>query len=97
MELNREHLKHDYDTDIITFDYTEKKQLRAECYVSFWAIKDSSVKFKSSLKDEVLRVLIHGLLHCLGYNDKTSKEQRAMRAKESEYIELFHVKHQNDV
>lgn len=97
LELNKKHLNHDFDTDIITFDYTKDNRLSAECFVSFWAVNDSAIKFKSSLKNELLRVLIHGLLHCIGYNDKTKKEQAIMRAKETEYIKLFHVKHSNHV
>ena len=95
--LNVKHLNHDYDTDIITFDYSTSTAVSAELFISTWALEDSSKTFKVSLSDELLRVVIHGLLHCVGYNDKTTEEQAIIKTKENLYINLFHVKRSNYV
>ena len=95
--LNRKHLNHDYDTDIITFDYTENSAVRAEFFVSIWAIEDSAKSFNISFDQELLRVVIHGVLHCLGYDDKDADQQVIIKEKENYYINMFHVKQSKHV
>ena len=62
-----------------------------------WAIKNSAKKSKQTTENETLRVIIHGVLHCMGYNDKTSEQAQIMRKKEEEFISLFHVKQNSHV
>ena len=91
--LNKEHLNHDTDTDIITFDYSESKFIKAEVYISCDALRNNARIHSQTVESECLRLLTHALLHCLGYNDKTTDEKDRMRSKEESYMNLFHVKH----
>jgi probable rRNA maturation factor len=98
LEINRQYLRHDYYTDIITFDLSEKGgPVTGEVYISVDRIRENSKNLKLSLSNELSRVIFHGALHLCGYNDKTKKEKLRMRAKESFYMSiyknsLFHVK-----
>jgi probable rRNA maturation factor len=91
--LNKEYLNHDTDTDIITFDYSESKSIKAEVYISCDALRNNARIHSQTVESECLRLLTHALLHCLGYNDKTTDEIDRMRSKEESYMNLFHVKH----
>ncbi|MDG1968684.1 MAG: rRNA maturation RNase YbeY [Flavobacteriaceae bacterium] len=91
--LNRTHLNHDTDTDVITFDYKEPNFVSAEAYISCSALLENASKYSQTAENETLRLLSHALLHCLGYGDKTDEDQAIMRKKEEYYIRLFHVKH----
>lgn len=91
--LNKEYLNHDTDTDIITFDYSESKSIKAEVYISCDALRNNARIHSQTVESECLRLLTHALLHCLGYNDKTTDEKERMRSKEESYMNLFHVKH----
>jgi probable rRNA maturation factor len=95
LELNRSVLQHDFYTDIITFDYTEKKELEGEIYISIDRIKENANIYNQEFHVELLRVIIHGLLHMVGYNDKTKIQKTKMRQKEDFYLnkynKLFHV------
>jgi rRNA maturation RNase YbeY len=91
--LNKEYLNHDTDTDIITFDYSESKSIKAEVYISCDALRINARIHSQTVESECLRLLTHALLHCLGYNDKTTDEKDRMRSKEESYMNLFHVKH----
>lgn len=91
--LNKEYLNHDTDTDIITFDYSESKSIKAEVYISCDALRNNARIHSQTVESECLRLLSHALLHCLGYNDKTTDEKDRMRSKEESYMNLFHVKH----
>ena len=91
--LNQEYLNHDIHTDIITFDYTETKALRAEVYISYPALKINAKSNGQTIENECLRLLSHAILHCLGYNDKSNDQKQHMRSKEDDCINLFHVKH----
>jgi len=88
-KINLEYLKHDTLTDIITFDYSEKKQISGDIFISIDRIKENAIKFKQSIENELNRVLIHGVLHLLGYKDKTPKDKELMRAKEDFYLTLL--------
>jgi probable rRNA maturation factor len=91
--LNKEYLNHDTDTDIITFDYSESKSIKAEVYISCDALRNNARIHSQTVESECLRLLTHALLHCLGYNDNTTDEKDRMRSKEESYMNLFHVKH----
>ena len=93
LNLNKEYLNHDTDTDIITFDYTQNKSIKAEVYISYEALKNNAKIHGQTIESELLRLLSHALLHCIGYNDKTIDEKDIMRDKEDDCINLFHVKH----
>jgi probable rRNA maturation factor len=94
LELNKEHLSHDYYTDIITFDFTEGKALGGDLFVSVERVKDNAKTLQVSFEEELHRVCYHGVLHLLGYNDKSATEISIMRDKENYYLtKLFHVKH----
>lgn len=97
LALNKTHLNHDTDTDVITFDYTENENLKAEVFISLWAVGISAEEEAQTIENETLRVISHAALHCMGLNDKTADEKIQMRMKENEFIDLFHVKHQKHV
>ncbi len=87
LTMNIEHLKHDFYTDIITFDYSDKDIVSGDLFISKERVEDNANKFKESFEKEIHRVIIHGVLHLLGYNDKTEKEQKQMREKENFYLD----------
>ena len=92
--VNRQFLDHDFYTDIITFDYRENDLISGDLFISVDRIKENALRFSVSANEELHRVVFHGVLHILGYNDKTTSEVKAMRAKENYYLnKLFHVKH----
>ncbi len=87
--INQEFLKHDTYTDIITFDYSYGKTLSAELLISTQRVKDNAKAFKTSFSEELHRVMIHGVLHCLGFKDKTELETEAMREAENNALQLL--------
>ena len=91
LKINMEYLDHDTYTDIITFDYSVGKTLHGEIYISTERVLENSETFGVKFEDELRRVLVHGVLHLSGYNDKTEEEAALMRSKEEEKMELFHV------
>ena len=88
LEINKNYLQHHYTTDIITFDYTEGKRLNAEIYISIDEVRENAKRFDTTLKNELHRVIIHGILHLAGFKDKTDHEQQQMRNKEDYYLSL---------
>lgn len=93
LEVNQKYLNHDDFTDIITFDYTENDELSADIFISTERVAENAREFDATYSKELMRVLIHGVLHCLGYADKTPEEKQIMRDKENESLKLFHVEH----
>ena len=89
LEINKQFLQHDYYTDIITFDYTEDGKVSGDIFISLETVKTNSEKFKTAYEEELLRVIIHGILHLCGFKDKSPKEKRMMRAKEDEALQLL--------
>lgn len=88
LEINKNHLDHDYYTDIITFDYSEGDQLFGDIFISVERVADNAHDFNSIFDKELSRVMIHGFLHMLGYKDKTKEESALMRCKENECLGL---------
>ena len=86
-KLNVDYLKHDTLTDIISFDYSVGKRLHGDIYISVERVKDNAIDFNVDFKDELARVLIHGILHYCGYMDKTDDEKKLMRFKEDFYLD----------
>ncbi len=97
LELNQKYLNHDTDTDIITFDYSKNKTLSAEFFISLWAVGLSSEEEGQSIENETLRVLVHGVLHCLGKKDASNDQKSEMRELEDDFIKMFHVKQNSHV
>lgn len=91
LKLNTEYLNHDTLTDIITFDYTDGKVVSGEIFISTERVLENALLYKVSFVNELLRVMGHGLLHLMGYGDKSEDEVMVMRQKEEEKIKLFHV------
>ncbi len=90
LEINKTFLQHDFYTDIITFDLSESEdEIIGEIYISLDRVKDNANNQKTSLKEEILRVIFHGVLHLCGYNDKSKAQISLMRTKEDYYIHLF--------
>ena len=88
VSVNIKYLGHDYYTDIITFDYCEGSVLSGDLFISVDSVKENSEFYKSCFEDELNRVIVHGLLHLIGYDDHTEADIAQMRAKEDYYLEL---------
>jgi probable rRNA maturation factor len=89
LSINQEHLKHDYYTDIISFDYTEKQLISGDIFISIDRVKDNAKTYNQEFIKELYRVMIHGVLHFMGYKDKTTNEKQVMRAKEDAFVALL--------
>ena len=85
LEINKTHLNHDYYTDIITFPLSQDP-IEATIFVSIDRVKDNAKQFNQSFIDELHRVIAHGLLHLIGYNDKSEEESKIMRAMEDKVL-----------
>jgi len=90
-EINHKYLKHNTLTDILTFDYSSGKELVADIFISVERVKENADYLGVGFEEELLRVMSHGVLHILGYGDKTETEKQIMRNKEEEKIKMFHV------
>ncbi len=88
LDVNIKYLGHDYFTDIITFDYCEKDVLSGDLFISVDSVRENATFYGASFNDELNRVMVHGLLHLIGYDDHTEEEQKVMRAKEDYYLSL---------
>ncbi len=90
IQLNNAHLQHNTYTDIITFDYSEKlsQTVSSDIYISVERVKENAKVFNTSFKEELNRVMVHGVLHLCGYKDKKTEEKKEMRAKEDFYLKL---------
>jgi len=90
LNMNRQFLEHDYYTDIITFPLGEtEKEIEAEIYISIDRVKDNATRFKAEFSEEFYRVVFHGVLHLIGYKDKTKANKETMRSKENEWLRKF--------
>ena len=89
LSINKEYLKHNTLTDIITFNQsTDQNLIEADIFISIERIKENSKKLNIPFKEELHRVIIHGVLHLLGFNDKSDPEKKEMRKKENHYLAL---------
>ncbi len=91
LEINKNYLQHDYFTDIITFDLSAEGSagIDAEIYISVDTVKDNAARFETTFTRELHRVMFHGLLHLIGYDDKTPSHQLEMTEKEDFYLQLY--------
>ena len=90
-ELNVKHLNHDFFTDVISFNDSKNDVLSGNIAISVDRVKENSIKFKTSFNDEMMRVMVHGLLHFMGYDDSSEEETLLMRNKEDDNLKMFHV------
>jgi probable rRNA maturation factor len=95
LEINQQYLDHDTLTDIISFDYSVGNELHGDIYISIERVRDNATDFAVSFEEELLRVMVHGILHYSGYKDKSESDEQLMREKENDKIKLFHVEHNN--
>jgi len=90
LKINKAYLDHDYFTDIITFDHSEySDQIDGDVFISIERVKDNSKNLETDFQQELYRVIIHGLLHLLGFKDKTETEKKQMREKEEACLSLL--------
>ena len=88
MEMNKTFLKHDAFTDVITFDYCQDNEISGDVYISLPDVKENSVVYGTRINDEIDRVMAHGILHLIGYNDKSETEKKQMRKMEEHLLGL---------
>jgi len=86
LDLNKKYLNHNYFTDIITFDYSEKNHISGDIVISIDTVQSNARKYKSDFYTELHRVMVHGVLHMLGFDDKTDEQKKIMREKEDFYL-----------
>jgi rRNA maturation RNase YbeY len=89
LEINRQYLQHDYYTDIITFDYTEEKKISGDLFISLDTVKTNAQQYRTTYKDELHRIIIHGILHLCGINDKAPEEKILMEESENKALTLL--------
>jgi probable rRNA maturation factor len=89
LSINKQFLNHDFYTDIITFDLSEGEEISAEVYISLDRVKENASFLKLAFKQELHRVMFHGVLHLCGYKDKSAKDLKLIRQKEDYYLRKF--------
>ncbi len=88
LDVNIKYLQHDYFTDIITFDYCEGNRISGDMFISIDSVKENAVHYGVDFENELDRVMVHGVLHLLGYDDHTPEDISVMREKENYYIQM---------
>lgn len=88
LDVNMKYLQHDYFTDIITFDYCEGKVLSGDLFISVDSVRENSIEFGTDFEEELHRVIVHGVLHLIGYDDHTEEDKKVMRQKEDYYLQM---------
>lgn len=89
LDVNKRYLDHDYYTDIITFDYVEDRLINGDIFISIDRVIENAKKFSKTIENELDRILIHGILHLLGYNDKCKKDKKLMTEKEDYFLKVL--------
>lgn len=97
LKMNQDYLQHDTHTDIITFSYATIPTVEAEIYISIDRMRENAVINGETFENELLRLLSHGFLHSMGYNDASIEEKAEMSTEENKCIKMFHVKQKKDV
>jgi len=91
LKINKEYLNHNYFTDIITFNYNEGNSIDGEIYISIDRVQENSIEYSDSFWKEFFRVMVHGILHLLGYDDGNEKVEKVMRKKEDFYLKILYT------
>ena len=86
LDVNINYLQHDYFTDIITFDYCEGNKLNGDLFISIDSVRENASFYGTEFADELNRVIVHGVLHLIGYDDHTEEDINVMRSKENYYL-----------
>ena len=89
LEVNKKYLNHDYFTDIITFDYVENNVVNGDIFISVDRVGENAIEFSKTIDDELHRILIHGILHLLGYKDKKKLDKKLMTEKEDYFLKVL--------
>lgn len=89
LRINQDYLEHDTYTDIITFNYCDEDVISGDIFISIDRVEENAKTFNTGFENELYRVMIHGILHLIGYNDKSEQEQSIMRTKEDFYLSLL--------
>ena len=89
LDLNKKHLGHNYYTDVITFDYTQEHNVSGDIFISVDRVGDNAKEFHCSFAEELRRVMAHGVLHLMGFDDKDPEAQGAMRRGENQALTMF--------
>ena len=92
LEMNKKFLGHDYYTDILTFENDMEEGVSGDIFISVDRVRDNANSFEVAFEEELARVMIHGVLHLIGFGDQTKEEKELMRQEESACLEMFHVK-----
>ena len=88
LDVNMRYLQHDYFTDIITFDYCEGNKLSGDLFISVDTVRENAIEYGAEFDEELHRVIVHGLLHLIGYDDHTPEEEKQIQEKEDYYLKL---------
>ena len=88
LDVNQQYLQHDYFTDIITFDYCEGDRLSGDLFISVDPAREYAIEYGIEFQDELNRVIVHGILHLIGYDDHDEEDIKMMRSKENYYLSL---------
>ena len=88
-DINRKFLEHDYNTDVISFDYSSGEIVNGEIYISIDSVKRNALKYRVKISEELLRVIIHGVLHLCGYNDENKNDRGAMFERQENQLKEF--------
>lgn len=91
LDINQRYLSHDYFTDIITFDYCEGDILSGDLFISVDSVRENSLEYGTEFEEELHRVIVHGLLHLIGYDDHEEDDIKTMRQKENYYLSLLEL------
>ena len=89
IKINKKHLNHNYLTDVLAFNYSEDSTIQGDVFVSEEMVRANAQEYSQSFSDELLRVMLHGLLHLCGHNDKTPEQQNRIRGLEDKYLKLL--------
>ena len=89
LEINQQYLNHDYYTDIITFDYSERKLISGDIFISVETVASNAEKFDTGFENELLRVIIHGVLHLCGFDDQSDELRKQMTLLENEALNML--------
>ena len=88
LNVNHEFLQHDYFTDIITFNYCEGDRLSGDLFISIDTVRENAIEYGTDFNEELNRVIVHGILHLIGYDDHSDEDVKVMRQKENYYLSL---------
>ena len=92
-QVNNDHLNHNFITDVVTFDYSVDKAISAEAFVCPEEVLKNAKRYSQTSENEVIRVLLHAVLHVLGYDDKSKESRQEMRKQEDHFLAIFNKKH----